>query len=101
MEINKIPTLKTICWKITDGYVIVDSARGHFILNDTSSIVWKCIDGRKTVADIIREIHVKHSEENTLAQIEEIVCEAITSYMENDLVLLCEDDDLDGWLQYE
>lgn len=101
MDLNKIPTLKTIYWKVTDGYVVVDSPKGHFILNDSSSLIWKCIDGCKTISDIIKEIYEKYSEENTLSQVEEIVCEAIRSYVDKDLILLCEEDDLDGWLQYE
>lgn len=101
MELDKIPTLKTICWKVTDGYVVVETSKGQFILNDTSSVIWRCIDGCKTISDIIKEIYEKYSETNTLQYIEEIVCEAINSYIDKGLVLLCEEDDLDGWLQYE
>ena len=57
MDLNKIPTLKTIYWKVTDGYVVVDSSKGHFILNNSSSLVWRCIDGCKTISDIINEIY--------------------------------------------
>ena len=101
MDLNKIPALKTIYWKVTDGYVVVDSSKGHFILNNSSSLVWRCIDGCKTISDIINEIYEEHSRENTLTYVEEIVCEAISEYLDKDLILLREEDDLDGWLQYE
>ncbi|PXV93716.1 coenzyme PQQ synthesis protein D (PqqD) [Lachnotalea glycerini] len=101
MDMSKIPILKTIAWKVSDGYVVIDSYKGQLMLNETSSLIWKEIDGNKTIAKIIEELYEKYKDNNNKDYIEEIVYDAINEFEGYDLVMLNLEDDMDGWLQYE
>jgi|GEM_PF-1830279 len=101
MDLTKIPIFKTLAWKVNDGYVVVESITGQLLLNETSSIIWRIIDGNKSMIDIINELNDKYQDKNNREYIEEVVCEAITEFQERDLIMLGTEDDMDGWLQYE
>jgi len=50
---------KKTAWRIIEGEgVLVDTDGGNFIhLNETAAEIWKNIDGKKTVTDIIEHIY--------------------------------------------
>lgn len=101
MVLTKIPESKTLNWKVSDNYVQIDSHKNKLLLNETSSLIWKMIDGYLSINEIIEKLYEEHKENNSSEYIAEIVVEAIQDFLNNDLLILKDQDDLNGWLQYE
>lgn len=101
MDFQKIPESKTLNWKVSDKYVQIDVVQSKLLLNETSSIIWKKIDGHTSVGEIIEKLYEEYKENNPKSHIEEIVQEALQEFLNNDLIILKDKDDLNGWLLYE
>ncbi|GKX32163.1 hypothetical protein SH1V18_46430 [Vallitalea longa] len=101
MNLEKIPQSKTLNWQVKGGYVLINALSGKLMMNETSSLIWRKIDGSLSIQEIIEEIFQEYKKDNTIKYIEEIVCEAIQDFIDKGLLILKEEDDLDGWLQYE
>ena len=71
------------------------------ILNDSIVKVLECIDGARSVKEIIDKMVFVYGKDNEKNHIEEITIEAISLLIEYDIVEIKQSDEFDGWVIYE
>lgn len=98
MELNKDNIVETrVIWKLEKNYVVTEKKGNKVILNDTASIVWRKIDGFKTIQDIINDMIDEYGDKNPADYIEQITLKSISMFMNENLIALKEADLLGEW----
>ena len=78
---------KVVCeWSETGNCINVKCNNNIFLLNVTSAIVWKMIDGERTTEEIINGMYDIYSENNSREHLEEICVDAISSMLQKNII---------------
>lgn len=101
MNHNVVPEIVIITWEESNGNVVIKRLEKKIILNYSASIVWKCIDGTKSIDDIISMIYEEYKEDDTMENISSIVEETIGMLQKEKLIAVRDAVDFDGWFEYE
>lgn len=101
MEKKSVPELKVANWMCEGENVIVDLKTEKLLLNKSAKIVWELIDGINSVEEITNEIIMKYGDQNEEAYLIEIVNETLSMLEKDNLIVIRETNDFDGWLEYE
>lgn len=101
MRKEMIPELAVMIWDEEEGNVCIQSGTDKLVLNKTASIVWECLDGINTIEDIINIIYDEYKDTDTIENVEKVVEESLEMFEANNLIIIRETMDFDGWLIYE
>lgn len=73
--------------KVGDEAIVINLSTGaYYSLNDTGTIFWELIDGRRTIADCAREIAYEYEVEASL--VEDDLLELAVEFKQEGLVIV-------------
>ena len=101
MNKELMPEIIVLIWSEEDGNICVQLGTEKIVLNKTASIVWKYIDGFKSVGEIIQEIFEEYKETDSHETVSNVVIESLKMFEKERLINLKEEVDFEGWLKYE
>lgn len=88
-------------WTIDQKMVVINYGGNKFLLNETSSLIWRLFDGFTSIGTVIDKIYRDYSEQNSREYIEQIVYTCIEQFENENLIILNEVDEFGGWFQYD
>lgn len=90
MDASLIPEINSnVIWMSDGDYIKLRTDKaGYMLLNETISIVLKCIDGVFSIQDIMEEVKRNHSFKNSKKDLEKFVEESIELLLEYKIISL-------------
>lgn len=89
--LNKIPIKTNSFWYKTDSGIVIIGLHPDYILNRTSSIIWKFIDNETNISEIVNRIHVYLNCKEDKLMIEQKVINCLKEFKKVKLVNLKEE----------
>lgn len=101
MDATMVLERKILVWKTVNDVIYLTVENGKLLLNETVKIIWELVDGIRNIQDIVDELMKIYGAEMSVNEIEDIVNETVCIMFEYDIVRVKQEDEFDGWLQYE
>ena len=101
MKEELIPEPIVVVWEEEGDSISIQKGNNRLILNRTASLVWKHIDGIKTMKEIFRELLDETGGSDTEENVKNVLTSSLELFLEEKLIRMRDDNELDGWLDYE